>query len=477
METKEGNESAKRELKEEPDMEMAITSAIGERVGHFKEQADLLGNLLQGYLQLANSLFDSRGGSKTIRRGFGVGKIHIGRSQKFIKKCLDECLSGAENVSRSSVEVIHSSKNKTELSEEPEREVKDNSNEEEIMKESPVTIENEAEEARDVQVDEVLSEETIKKAIKSRASYFRSNAQSLTMVGVRRLLEEDMKLAISSLDPFKKIISGELDKILSSEIAEPTNGAKKKPLMKVPQRKPVKNLNRKESSDSEESGDEEEEVEEEVKSKKEVAPKGKTQKPDARKSIKRPAKEVKTPSNKKKKITKPMSDGSSDEKDAGNVSEDGHSQSSAEEPIKKREVSAQVYGKRVEHLKLVIKSCGMSIPPQVYKRAKQAPESKREDILIKELTEILKKEGLSKNPSEKEIKDVKKRKQTTKELEGIDLSNIVSSSRRRSTSSYTAPPKPKIVESESEEDAEDQGDDSNEDTDEGLNDEVEEESD
>lgn len=42
-----------------------------------------------------------------------------------------------------------------------------------------------------------------------------------------------------------------------------------------------------------------------------------------------------------------------------------------------------------------------------------------------------------------EIKEVKKRKKTAKELEGIDLSNIVSNTRRRSTSSFVAPPRPK----------------------------------
>lgn len=63
-----------------------------------------------------------------------------------------------------------------------------------------------------------------------------------------------------------------------------------------------------------------------------------------------------------------------------------------------------------------------------------------------------------------EIKDVKKRKEKARELEGIDLSNIVSSSRRRSVTSFVPPPKPKIPdvseseseESEEEEDEEDE---------------------
>jgi len=44
------------------------------------------------------------------------------------------------------------------------------------------------------------------------------------------------------------------------------------------------------------------------------------------------------------------------------------------------------------------------------------------------------------NVSATEIKEVKRRKERAKELEGIDLSNIVSSTRRRSTTSFVPPP-------------------------------------
>ena len=64
---------------------------------------------------------------------------------------------------------------------------------------------------------------------------------------------------------------------------------------------------------------------------------------------------------------------------------------------------------------------------------------------------------------------MRKRKERAKELEGIDTSNIVSSSRRRSTTSFVAPPKPKIPDvsddDESEESDEDDGDDDDEDND------------
>lgn len=96
--------------------------------------------------------------------------------------------------------------------------------------------------------------------------------------------------------------------------------------------------------------------------------------------------------------------------------------------MQKKEVSTPAYGKRVEHLRSVIKACGMrffsfdllltklhpfhcfrtnvyfllySVPPSIYKKVKQVPENKREAQLIKELEDILGREGLSSNPTEK----------------------------------------------------------------------------
>jgi hypothetical protein len=94
-----------------------------------------------------------------------------------------------------------------------------------------------------------------------------------------------------------------------------------------------------------------------------------------------------------------------------------------------------------------------SVPPNIYKKAKQAPQEKREAMLIEELEQILAKEGLSSDPSALEIKEVKKRKNISRELEGIDTNNIVWNSRRRSSTSFAPPPKPKVTaESESESD-------------------------
>lgn len=88
-----------------------------------------------------------------------------------------------------------------------------------------------------------------------------------------------------------------------------------------------------------------------------------------------------------------------------------------------------------------------------------------------------------------EIKEVKRKKARAKELEGIDVSNIVSSSRRRSTSSFAAPPppppkpkpKPKVPVETSGNDAEgsDNGndDEDNDNEEEGEEDEEEDSSD
>lgn len=53
---------------------------------------------------------------------------------------------------------------------------------------------------------------------------------------------------------------------------------------------------------------------------------------------------------------------------------------------------------------------------------------------------------------------VRKKKEKAKELEGIDMSNIVSSSRRRSTSNFI-PPKPESLVFSDESGEEDDGDD------------------
>lgn len=54
-----------------------------------------------------------------------------------------------------------------------------------------------------------------------------------------------------------------------------------------------------------------------------------------------------------------------------------------------------------KELRFKISNLSYSVPPSIYKKVKQAPESKRESQLIKELEGILSREGLSANPTEK----------------------------------------------------------------------------
>ncbi|RVX22611.1 hypothetical protein CK203_012547 [Vitis vinifera] len=271
---------------------------------------------------------------------------------------------------------------------------------------------SETEETQGKENKEVPSESTIKKAIRKehltsklslsdlikKSFFFFFFSRNITMAGVRRVLEEDLKLDKKTLDPYKKFISEQLDEVLKSpQVSKPTTGVKKG----SPKKNSHSGASRKTSSEGSSESLESESDEEEVKPKTKMAPKGKTQNSEDLRKRKRPVKETKMPSKKRSKTAETVSEDNSDAEDSGNVSDDGHSQSSSEKPVKRKEVSAPAYGKRVENLKSIIKSCAMSVPPSVYKRVKQAPENKREAHLIKELEEILSKEGLSKNPSEK----------------------------------------------------------------------------
>ncbi|MBA0661465.1 hypothetical protein Goklo_005757 [Gossypium klotzschianum] len=336
-----------------------------------------------------------------------------------------QCLDGAnEDGSKSSCETVEKNvSTTTEGTEspeerEPKKEVKEPcSEDEEKLDGSPVLgllAGHKTTKVKNKETKEV-SESTIQKAIRKRASYLEANSDKVTMAGLRRLLEEDLTLDKFTLDPYKKFISGKLDEVLKSrEVSAAASEVKKKKLNKKSLIKPSKKVNKKMNSassgsenDEEEDNEveqeegEEEEEDEEVKPKKKITPKGKTKNSEGLKKRKIPKIEAEMPSKKRSKHTESNSDDNSDEEDSGSVSDDGCSRSSAAKAVKRKETSAPVHGKRVEHLKSVIKLCGMSVPPSIYKRVKQVPENKREAQLIKELEDILSKEGLSANPSEK----------------------------------------------------------------------------
>ncbi|KAI3442715.1 CHZ domain-containing protein [Psidium guajava] len=470
-EARDGGAAASRGSPE--DMELQIKAAMQSRVSHFKEEADSL--TFEGVRRL-------------IEKDLGLDTHALDVHKRFIKQCLLECLEGGDdNASKSSGESLQNNVSSIkaemeELSEGPQskNEVKkSNSGSEEKMEDSPVMglltakkalhSEDEKNQGNGNKAD--VTESMINKAIKKRAAYFRANSEKVTMAGVRRLLEKDLELEKHALDPHKKFINEHVGMVLQSpEVSKSTNTVKKKGAKESLKKKTPKRVSPVGSSDSSDSEDEENAEEDQVKPRKKTVHRGGMQKAEGLKKRKAPpAKENKV--SKRIKPEEAASDSDGDSEHRGHDSEDGESHSSAERCTKKKEVSTPTYGKGVDRVKSIIKSCGMSVPPSIYKKVKQVSEDKREAFLMKELEEILSREGLSTNPTDKEIKEVKKRKERAKELEGIDTSNIVSSSRRRTSSRYVAPPKPEIpVEGNGEEagdsDADDGRDDDQEDEDE-----------
>ncbi|XP_015698136.1 protein starmaker isoform X2 [Oryza brachyantha] len=394
--------------------EAEIERAFRARLPDFRKQADSL--TLEGV-------------RRALEKDMGLEKHSLDAHKKLIKQCVDKVFSGSDDDNgdnnapvKAEAKDDHSSKEESEDAQPTPDLNKISSNSDELVAKSSET-ERDQEGDKDHGSGSDISEAMIKNAIVKRASYFRENSETLTLLGVRRTLEEDLKLQKKALDAYKSFITTELDNILQ----EPANGTKKNSKTesrKDSGKKTIKNSKRaRQDSDTSEINDshcERGDSDEDTRPKKTKAEKGK--------AVKRQKKE------------------------------EDSSHSSAEEDNKKKQL-VPAYGKRVERLKSIIKSCGMSIAPSVYRRVKMAPENKREACLIKELEDILEKEGLSTNPSEKEIKAVKKRKERAKELEGIDMSNIITSSRRRSTSSFIPLPTPKIVADSDDDDEEDDDDD------------------
>ncbi|CAH8383161.1 unnamed protein product [Eruca vesicaria subsp. sativa] len=375
------------------DMELQILAAMRSRVTYLRNKADSV-------------TFASV--RRLLEEDMGLEKYALDAHKSFVKehlvKCLEDPGDGASDNNPQETDDAT-----------PVKEVANASEENQVKKD-----------VREETGDEALMSD-IKRALRKRTSYIKANSEEITMASLRRLLEEDLKLKKDSLVPFKKFINKELDDVLQipdvpKHSTKPTSKSVKKNVKSTPPKK----LGSEDDSDSDAD---------EVPEKKTLT-----------QNRKRKIENVKPVAGKKKtKDTEADSDSENDS-DAGD---------SGMRVVKPSKTATTVYGKRVDHLKSVIKSCGMSIPPIIYRKVKQAPEEKREATLIEELEQILAKEGLSSDPSEKEIKEVKKKKDRTKELEGIDTSNIVSSSRRRSTTSFAPPPKPKITsESESESDEE-----------------------
>ncbi|KAI4307282.1 hypothetical protein L6164_030486 [Bauhinia variegata] len=465
-ETPENVTSEKNVKVDAPDIQLQIQSAMRSRVDHFKQQADSL--TFEGVRRL-------------LEKDLGLEERALDVHRRFIKECLLKSLEGVnddetpKNSGEGGEKGASTQEAEGSIEErQSKKHVKDGGpKEEDKMEESPESGLLEEQKPDKVVTEEaggngektVPTETIIKKAVRNRASYIKANAENVTMAGLRRLLEEDLKLDKFSLDPYKKLINQELDEVLKSrEVLKPAKKSKK--IVHNKADKATKKVSSESSDTSDQESDEEEKEEEVVKPTKRSSSKGKVQNSVGSKRRKGSVKETNLSSKKRIKPARAESEDNSDTEDGGKVSDDDQSRSSPKKPAKKKEVSTPAYSKRVEHLKSAIKACGMSVPPSMYKKIKQVPENKREAQLIKELEEILSKEGLSSNPSEKEIKEVRRKKERAKELEGIDISNIVSSSRRRSTTSFAAPQKPKVQVETNDNDTKDSDDDKDEEEDE-----------
>ncbi|XP_020584500.1 uncharacterized protein DDB_G0283697-like [Phalaenopsis equestris] len=464
------------ESKKPEDTELDIKRAMRARVKDFKEQADSL--TLEGV-------------RRALEKDLGMKTFSLDVHKRFIKQCLEECFYGGDDADLSTTtgsapdpHPPHVSKETPSEKDEPQQpkdlisvgsDINEGAVEFLAVEEKP---NHESIKDDGIKHDEQPSEDTIKKAIEKRAFFFRSNLEKITLAKVRRLLEEDLNLQKNTLDAYKSFISNVLDEVLQSpESAETTNGTKKKP-KKVLKNKETGKVKREpkvvsEDLGSSDLGNDASEADEDSdvfvkRLKKRPLKKSKSSVEPIKKQKKSSDANITSVSRKKRREEIGSEIGA--ESDNERSSENGGSHSSSDErPKKKQEKpTTQTYGKHVEHLKSVIKACGMGVPPAVYKRAKQVSDSKREAFVIKELEDILAKEGLSTNPSDKEIKSVKRKKERARELEGIDMSNIVSTSRRRSSINYIPTPKQKTeVESDEDEDEVEEDEDDQEGTDEG----------
>ncbi|KAM3313051.1 hypothetical protein ACQJBY_032647 [Aegilops geniculata] len=404
--------------------EVEIMEALRARVPFFKKQAD--------YLTL-------EGVRRTLEKDMDLKINSLDPHKKFIRQCVDKVFSGCDN------------ENTDNASERAEAKV-DNSSEDAqpMLGSNKISSSPDEQGARSSETDKDpegvknhssgsnITEAMIKKAIDKRASYFRENSETLTLLGVRRTLEEDLKLERKALDAFKDFITKELDRVLQEPENGTTDHSKQEACKDAGQKTSKGSKRARQGSDTSElnnSHSEKEDSDEDIRPIKRGAEKGRYI---------------------KQQIFFAKRDNKSD-KDQGQNSAEDNPLSSAVNDKK----AAPAHGKRVERLKSVIKSCGMSVPPSVYRRAKQAPESKREACLIKELEDILEKEGLSSHPSEKEIRAVRKRKERAKDLEGIDMSNVITNSRRRNASSFIPLPVPKIEADSDSDDDDDDGEEEN----------------
>ncbi|EFJ38191.1 hypothetical protein SELMODRAFT_403074 [Selaginella moellendorffii] len=268
--------------------------------------------------------------------------------------------------------------------------------------------------------DPEVTEAVIRDALAKRSSYLKTDSRNMKLERVRRLLEEDLGLQNFALDTKKELVKSLLDEVLNtsdvtkeeehsaSEVealetetgtAAEVNEEKKRKLQSAEKSRKKKRLVKKlEETDESEREDSEENKPRKRKSgkKKAIVKDSEDEDEDERKSS--------NPKSSKDEVhaKKPEETEAEDTKEYNTDSDESPAKKTPKKKAAKAPESKPVVSKVVEQLKQMIKASGINIPPSVYKRVKQVPESKRESSLIKELESILQKEGLNRNSSEKE---------------------------------------------------------------------------
>jgi len=506
---------AKAMATEDSQMETTITEAVRSRSSYFRKQSDSL---------------TFEGVRRFLENDLGLKTFTLDAHKQLIKKLLQENFDSSEdddasgNLTENETEAEDSKLEKSSRSSEPlkqkmqtedngglkEQEVElpkkqaeeetdiETPDQDETSQAGPEKVDTEVKDKKEATVE--VNEAVIREAFSKRASYLRAEIESISMGGVRRLLEQDLQLEKKALDAHKTLIGKLVDEVLTSPIDAPNDvketkkKSQKKKSSKGKENDSEQEVEKKKFDSTEDSiestgisrDDEEiEETRETLKGNKSKKRRGedvtsktlkakkrkKEPESEEKKSVKKVSKKQKAVKDEDTEQLKPESmrkkEVESDSEDESPVkhqtSEVTDSDSSVDKVIKKEGKKATnasvVHGERVEHLKKIIKACGMTVPPIVYRKARQYPESKQEAQLIEELMAILKREGLSSSPTDKEIRAVKRRKEKAKELEGIDTTNIISEPRgRRAASNFFLPPPQYKVSDEDEEDSDDEDD-------------------
>lgn len=302
-------------------------------------------------------------------------------------------------------------------------------------------------------------------AVESRASHIRNESGSMSLADVRRLLEQDLGVEKFALDPQKALIRKLVDEVLiAPNITEVPSQEGTKQLAKEDETVPDNEIStevsdkrqqqKKVSHKKDRQGKKAGKHGEDHKS-------GVSQEEDFHVEVPKKKKrmEIKGKVHTSSKVDEDMME-EEESLSHPEVSDERSDVSEGRKPqkalLKKHADVKSTHDKEAEHLKKIIKACGMNVPPSIYKKAKQVSDSKRDSFLREELEGILRRQGLSSNPSEKEIKAVKKKLAREKDLEGIDTTNIIMEPRGRRAASQVFIPiyKAPVDEQDSDEDAE-----------------------